>query len=124
MCLRRIIEKAGPLGLQFYNVVHETEIGAFLKGRVNRANEKASALGLPKIYVSVHANAGPLSEDGGFVEGINGIECYYYPSSSQGRYLARIFQRHLILQTGWRDRGLKNGQILCVGQYPNASSSH
>jgi len=103
--VRRIIERLQQLGVAFYNVVPETQIGSFLKGRVDRANNKESAL--PKIYLSIHANAAPLKEPGKFNNGITGLETFHFPGSQSGKRLATVVQRYMVDELGWRDRGVK-----------------
>jgi N-acetylmuramoyl-L-alanine amidase len=103
--VRRIIEKLKELGIAYYNVVPETQVGSFLAGRVGRANEKQSDL--PKLYVSIHANAAPLEQPDTFRNGITGIETFHFPGSQSGRRMATVFQKHLIETVGWRDRGVK-----------------
>jgi N-acetylmuramoyl-L-alanine amidase len=109
--VRGIIEKLAPSGIQFYNVVPEDEIGQFLAGRVNRANNKVSDLGLPKIFVSVHANAAPLLEPDTFRNDVEGIETFHYPGSNSGNKLATVFHKHIIQALGWRDRGVKTAKF-------------
>lgn len=103
--VRRIIESLKRNGIAYYNVVPETQVGSFLKGRVDRANEKASDL--PKIYVSIHANAAGLDAPGQFRNGITGLETFHFPGSQSGKRLATVFQRYMVDELGWRDRGVK-----------------
>jgi N-acetylmuramoyl-L-alanine amidase len=109
--VRGIIEKLAPSGIQFYNVVPEDEIGRFLAGRVKRANNKVSDLGLKKIFVSVHANAAPLEQANTFRNDIEGIETFHFPSSSTGLKLATVFHKHIVDALGWRDRGVKTARF-------------
>ena len=103
----RIIKALDEKGVQYYNVVPEVEIGDFLQGRVERANNKRSSL--PKLYVSIHSNAGPAASMQDWTEpSINGIETWYYYGSKRGQKLAGIFQKHLIEETGFNSRGLKS----------------
>jgi len=74
--------------------------GDALRYRVDKANSYKTHL--PKIYVSIHGNAGPGE---GFSTEWEGIETWYY--SNIGRRIASVFQRKLIKFTGLRDRGLK-----------------
>ncbi len=105
--IRRIIEGLEANNIAYYNVVPEVEIGDFLQGRVERANEKRSKL--PKIYLSVHSNAAPAPSinDWG-LDSISGIETWFYHNSKRGQKVASIFQNHLIAETGWKSRGLKS----------------
>jgi len=108
--VEKIIERLEPMGIQFFNVVPEEEVGSFLPERVERANDADSGLGLPKIYVSIHGNAAGTKE-------ASGIECWHFLDSDSGTKLASIFQRHLIKAFGdtdenkmnheWKDRGIR-----------------
>ncbi len=105
--VRRIIEKLDVEGIRHFNVVPEVDIDNFLEGRVNRANSKASDL--PKIFVSVHANAGPArSSKHWTTDSIKGIETWFYHGSKRGQRLAAVFQRHLVDATGFTNRHLKS----------------
>ena len=103
----KMIEALEKLGIKYFNVVPEVEIGDFLKGRVDRANQLRSSL--PKIYVSIHANAGPASTIQDWTsDSINGIETWYFHGSKRGQKIAGIFQKHLIEATNFKSRGLKS----------------
>lgn len=103
--VKRIIEKLKEKGVKYFNVVPEVDCGNILKERVNRANSKKSDL--PKIYLSIHSNAGPSSSDGWTTSNTKGIETWYYYGSRKGKKLAKTFQKHLIDNTGMKSRGLK-----------------
>ncbi|MEM6262245.1 MAG: N-acetylmuramoyl-L-alanine amidase [Bacteroidota bacterium] len=109
--VRLMIEQLQVAGVEYFNVVPEEDTGSFLKGRVDRANAKTSDLGIPKIYVSIHANAAPIQSGQTWANGITGIETFCYPGSKSGRKIARVFQRHLIQTMGWRDRGVKEANF-------------
>ncbi|MFK7972420.1 MAG: N-acetylmuramoyl-L-alanine amidase, partial [Bacteroidia bacterium] len=109
--VRGIIEKLEPMGVQLYNVVPEDEIGKFLGGRVKRANNRVSDLGLQKIFVSVHANAAPLNAPDTFREDVKGIETFHFPRSKTGNALATVFHKHIVGALGWRDRGVKSANF-------------
>lgn len=83
------------------------DFGNALKYRVNKAN--AYKTDLPKIFVSVHGNAGPGDE---FNTAFRGIETYYY--SPIGRRIAKVFQNSLVDSLKLRDRGVKEGKRLYV----------
>ncbi|MBN2698979.1 MAG: N-acetylmuramoyl-L-alanine amidase [Bacteroidales bacterium] len=74
--------------------------------RVRRANSLESTL--PKILVSVHANA---YGDGRDFTLPRGIETWYWYGSMSGEYLAHIFQANLVDCTGLPDRGNKPGRF-------------
>ncbi len=103
----RIMKSLDELGIKYFNVVPEVEIGDFLKGRVDRANQLRS--NLPKIYVSIHSNAGPAQSPQHWCnDTINGIETWYFHGSKRGQKVASIFQKHLIEETNFKSRGLKS----------------
>ena len=103
----RIIKKLEAEGIRFFNVVPEVDTDNFLQGRVNRANNEPSDL--PKIFVSVHANAGPASSSKHWTtDSIRGIETWFFHGSKKGQRLAAVFQRHLIDFTGFKNRHLKS----------------
>ncbi|RMF28527.1 MAG: N-acetylmuramoyl-L-alanine amidase, partial [Bacteroidetes bacterium] len=97
----RIARKLDELGVKYFEVVPDVEeVGSFLKGRVDRANNLQSDL--PKIFVSVHANA-----TGDEWSEPTGIETWHHHNSAKGRKIAAVFQKHLVAATGWKNRHLK-----------------
>ena len=105
--VKRIIKKLDKLGVKYFNVVPEVEVGNSLEERVNRANNKQSDL--PKIYVSIHSNAAPAASSRHWAApSISGIETWYFHGSAKGRKLASVFHKHLIAKTGWKNRHLKS----------------
>ena len=103
--VERIIKALKKKGVETFDVVPDVEqVGRFLKGRVDRANKKVTDL--PKIFVSVHANAGPTNNDGWGTA--TGIETWHHKNSRKGKKIAAIFQKHLVDEMGWRNRHLKN----------------
>jgi len=91
----------------YYNVIPEVQVGNFLTERVERANRLSTAL--PKIFISIHANAGPAPSLEDFTDDrIRGIETWHFHGSSKGRQIAAVFQRHLIEQTGFVNRHLRS----------------
>ena len=105
--VRRIILELDKVGVQYYNVVPEVDIDDFLQGRVDRANKKKSEL--TKLFVSIHSNAAPARSSKDWAPAsISGIETWFYHGSKRGQKLAGIFQRHLLDQTGWKNRHLKS----------------
>lgn len=105
--LKRITQKLDMLGVRYFVTVPETEVGNFLTQRVARANRLSSAL--PKIFVSIHSNAGPArSINDWTADSVRGIETWHYHRSNNGRKLAAVFQRHLVEQTGFRNRHLRS----------------
>ncbi len=104
--VNRIIKTLNNKGVETYNVVPEIDVDNFLSERVARANAKTSKR--PKLFVSVHANAAPAPMGKWSDPSINGIETWYYHGNSRGRKLAAVFQKHLINETGWKNRQLKS----------------
>ncbi|MFK8161447.1 MAG: N-acetylmuramoyl-L-alanine amidase [Lewinella sp.] len=103
----RIFEKLDELGVPYFNVLPEVEVGNLLTERVNRANRLSSAL--PKLFISIHGNAGPAPTLQDFTDdSVRGIETWYYHGSTQGRNLAAAFQRQLIARTGFVNRHLRS----------------
>ncbi|MEM0993500.1 MAG: N-acetylmuramoyl-L-alanine amidase [Bacteroidota bacterium] len=102
----RIIAALKEKDIEFFNVVPEEEEDVRLSERVRRANSLPS--NLPKLYVSVHANAGPPRPGSDWVvPSISGVETWHYHGSKNGTKMAQIFQKEIINATGWKNRGLK-----------------
>jgi len=103
----RIFTELDRIGVAYFNVVPEVQVGNFLIERVDRANRLSSAL--PKLFVSIHGNAGPAPTLQDFTDDdAQGIETWYYHGSTRGRNLAAVFQRHLIEKTGMNNRHLRS----------------
>ena len=105
---QRIFNRLDEIGVAYYNVVPEAEtIGNYLTERVSRANRLSTAL--PKLFVSIHGNAGPAPTLQDFTDDeVRGIETWHYHGSTIGRQLAAVFQRHLIARTGFVNRHLRS----------------
>lgn len=99
--VKGIIKELKKHNVRYYNVVPEVGVDNFLKGRVLRANNVPSDI--PKIFLSVHANAGP-----GTWTAAKGLETWYYHGSRTGRKLAAVFQQQLVNELGWTNRGIKS----------------
>jgi len=105
--LSRITKQLDDFGIRYFITVPETNVGNFLEERVNRANSLSTSL--PKLFVSIHANAGPARTINDWTsDEVRGIETWHYHRSRNGRKIAGIFQRHLIEQTGFRNRHLRS----------------
>ncbi|MEL6394200.1 MAG: N-acetylmuramoyl-L-alanine amidase, partial [Bacteroidota bacterium] len=109
----RIIEQLEAKGVTYYRTIHRGEqLGNALRLRVKRANEHKSRI--PKLFVSIHANAGPARSIQHWADdSISGIETWHHDKSGTGIALARIFQRELVSSfPDWKNRGLrhKSGQ--------------
>ncbi len=99
--VKGIIKELKKRGVKYYNVVPEANVDDFLKGRVLRANNAPSTL--PKIYLSIHSNAGP-----GNWTSAKGLETWHYYRSRSGARLAAVFQKKLVEKLGWFNRGIKS----------------
>jgi len=104
--VKRIIIALRKAGVAYYEVVPEVNTDNFLEGRVTRVNKKSSSL--PKLFVSVHANAAPAPFGKWCKPTIHGIETWYYHNSRRGKKMASIFQKHLIDKTGFKNRHIKS----------------
>lgn len=103
----RISSQLDVLGIRYFITVPEVNVGNFLEQRVERANKLSTAL--PKIFLSIHANAGPAPSMDAYTEdNIRGIETWYFHRSSKGRKIAAVFQKKLIEQTGFQNRHLRS----------------
>ncbi|RMG61636.1 MAG: N-acetylmuramoyl-L-alanine amidase [Bacteroidetes bacterium] len=108
--VRRIKPQLDQIGIQYFEVVPEDEVGSFLAERVSRANEKESPLGLPKIFLSVHANAAGGMDS--WVNGASGIEVWHYPGNETGLRMSSAFQSALMAALpDWKDRGVRSHQV-------------
>lgn len=105
--LGRITKQLDLLGIRYFVTVPEVEVGNFLETRVARANRVSSPL--PKLFVSIHSNAGPApSINDWTADGIRGVETWHFHRSTKGRRMAGIFQRKLVEKTGFRNRHLRS----------------
>ena len=102
--VKRIIDRLDELGVASLNLV-PGEHDVPLADRVALASA-CDDKGLQKIYVSVHGNA---ATDLWSIA--SGVETYHYPNSQTGIALATVFQKHLVQQTGWKDRGIKEAKF-------------
>lgn len=103
----RIFTELDRIGVAYFNILPEVQVGNFLTERVDRANRLSSSL--PKLFLSIHGNAGPAPTLQDFTDDtVRGIETWYYHGSTNGRNMAAIFQRHLIERTGMVNRHLRS----------------
>ncbi len=108
--VERIKKGLKEKGVRFFDLVPDfLEVGSFLKERVERANKRESDL--PKLYVSVHSNAGPAAVGKWVSPSIKGAEVWFAKNSKKGKKMAAVFQKHILHQTGFKDRKLKSTQI-------------
>lgn len=103
--VQRIREALDKQKISYYITVPEVDIDDFLKGRVDRANNYKSDL--PKIFVSVHANAAPAANSESWSPA-SGIETWFFHGSKRSQKLASVFQKHLIEKTGFKNRNIKS----------------
>lgn len=101
---RRVAEKLLQANVSYFLVVPEDDTDDFLSGRVARANKLKSNT----VFVSIHSNAGP-----GEYTLAKGIETFSSQSFAS-KYMADAFQRALVNELGWIDRGVKDGNHLYV----------
>ena len=102
-----IFRELDRLGVDYFDVVPEDHVGSFLSERVRRANNHASTLN--KIYLSIHANAGPATDIDSWTKiGISGTETWHCHTSKKGRKAATIFQQKLVAATGFKNRNIKS----------------
>ena len=102
--VKKIINRLDELGVASLNLV-PGEHDVPLSDRVSLA-ATCDDKDLKKIYVSVHGNA---ATDLWSIA--SGVETYHYPNSQTGIALATVFQKHLVQQTGWKDRGIKEARF-------------
>ncbi len=114
--VRRIAMQLANLGIRYAEVMPDSDrFGNDLAERVYRANRMAAASEMPALFVSVHANAAPTPAPGQWCDPeISGIETWYFVGSDAGKYMAAVFQRHLVANTGWRNRHIKGSERLYV----------
>lgn len=104
--LARITLQLQEIGVQYFVTVPEVEIGNELQLRVKRANDLQTTL--PKIFVSIHHNAGPAKDINSFTnDSVSGIETFYAQGGVMGKRIAEVFQRHLLVNTRMKNRGSK-----------------
>lgn len=105
--VKRIMKALDEKGVKYFDVVPDVDkVGSFLKERVERVNNKSS--NLPKLFVSVHSNAGPVDPNGWVANHIKGAETWFAYGSKKGKKMAEIFQKHIVAKTGFVNRGLKS----------------
>lgn len=104
----RIIEQLVALGIPFMRTLPaHSNYGNNLRDRVRNANEYKTDL--PKLFVSVHGNAGPARTINDYTgKSVTGIETWYYSKSQKGKRIAAVFHKHIVAKAGLKDRGLKS----------------
>lgn len=106
--VERIMSALDEKGVKYYDIVPDfNDVGSFLKERVARANKKSSDL--PKIFVSVHSNAGPAATPNDWtLPNVKGVETWFAHNSKKGKKIAAVFQKHLLAKTHFKDRKLRS----------------
>lgn len=100
--------------LFYYDSIEDDRVS--LQKRVERANTLRSDL--PKLFVSIHANAQRLRPNQEYGQA-HGLETWYCKGSEQGKEFASVLQRSLIERLGWKDRGIKASANLYVLKHTN-----
>lgn len=102
---KRLAAKLTAARIEHYITVPETEVGAALQLRVDRANAYKSPQGRTRVFLSIHANASTTTGWGR----ASGLETWYFHGSEPGRKMAGFFQQALTgaLPT-WKNRGTKS----------------
>ncbi|MEN0006043.1 MAG: N-acetylmuramoyl-L-alanine amidase, partial [Bacteroidota bacterium] len=103
--VRRIINRLDRLGVEYFNVVPEVEVDAFLQERVERINQKASSL--PKVVISINSNTLTVGKQQ-WNPALSGIEVWHSHNSVSGKQVAEVFANQLVRATGWKNRGAKS----------------
>ena len=103
---RRVTEKLVDLGIAFSYTVDPTDetVGSSLEDRVEYANNFATDI--PKIFLSIHSNAGPAGQDQWSQAG--GIETWHSKGSELGESIAwHLHESITKALPEYRNRGLK-----------------
>ncbi|HFC00935.1 MAG TPA: N-acetylmuramoyl-L-alanine amidase [Phaeodactylibacter sp.] len=114
--VKKIMKSLDKKGVKYHNLVPEENVGNILKKRVARANTIHVKSDLPTVYISIHSNAGPEDQPDNW-SSAEGIETWYYRPSTNGKKIAKIFQKHLISKTGWVNREVRTGMNFYVIKY-------
>lgn len=101
-----ICKELDRLGIDNILLVPENRVGSFLKTRIDRANSIESRK--PRRYVSIHFNAAPAGQSGW--TDAKGVETWHFHGSKVSEKMSHIFQKHIVKQTGMKNRGIKSKQ--------------
>lgn len=105
---RRVLESLTKLLSQYkikYTIISDDWIDLPLTDRVIKANNISE--NTPNcIYLSIHHNA--YKKDW---NNANGLETFHYPKSDKGFKIASVFQRNLVEEMEWKDRGIKSANF-------------
>ena len=112
LILEYLCEELDRLGV-FYAVTNDPELpDDCLPERVQRANAMQGYR--PKLFLSIHCNAGPVADPRRDWSPAQGIETYYHPGSLAGIELASIMQANLVRATGRPNRGVKKARFFVL----------
>lgn len=114
-----VFERLDDLGIAYYDVVPEDDVGSFLTKRIRRGNAYKSDL--PKLWVGIHANTAATPNLDTWENDATGTETWCYHDSVKGRKMAGIFQRHMLKALGLRSRGVKSKT---TGQFAELEDTH
>lgn len=89
-----------------YSIHPDSIVGDDLFDRVHEANSIYAAV--PKFFVSIHSNMAPVPDMLRDWTPVGGIETWHYYGNSKTYDLAAVFQKHLVEELGWRDRGVRS----------------
>jgi len=103
-----VIKQLKQYGISYFEVMPEVDVGDALEKRVERVNKLTTSK--TKLLVSVHGNFGIAdnSDSWGRFTTDKGIETWFKNGSRDGQRLAQVFQKHLVTETGLRNRDLKS----------------
>ena len=100
----RITKQLKELGIAYYEVAPYPELmGSDVKKRTRRATRYVTDL--PKIFVSVHANAAGNTKEGW--SDARGVEVWTNLAIGMNFILAEKFVEVIARNTGWKNRGVK-----------------
>lgn len=98
--LRAILDERG---IAHHELVPRTNRDMPAYKRADMANDVAARCGMPGMLVSIHGNAHGRGRE---FTPANGVATLHYPSP-YAQTVAQTFQKYLVAETGWRDRGTK-----------------
>lgn len=103
-----IAEQLEMIGVDYMlTMPRHGKYGNALKKRVSNANNHASRI--PKIFLSVHGNAGPARSINHFTaDSVRGLETWFFSKSSTGKRLAEVFLHKLTMGLGGKSRGIRH----------------
>lgn len=103
--VRRLSELLLHNGIDHYVLVPE-DMDISRTQRVKRANNLAN--GSRCVFLSIHSNA---ADSASKWSNPSGIETYCFRTGLRAERMAKVFQKHLIEETGWRNREVKTASF-------------